>query len=166
MPRRVSLTAAVETACGLLAGAALLAIMLLTAVDVAGRKFLDASMPGSLEMTELLMVTVIFAALPLVSLHREHVVFDSLDARLPPAWRRVQQAVVELVCGVLLALLAWVLFVKASRMAGFGDVTAQLAVPLAPFVYGMSALCALTAAMHATLAWRTVARADAMSGTA
>ena len=63
-----------ETACGLLSGGALFAIMALTFFDVGGRKLLDNSIPGSLELTELLMVVVIFAALPLVSarpwLHR------------------------------------------------------------------------------------------------
>ena len=53
-----------------------------TLVDVGGRKVLSASVPGSLELTELLMVVVIFAGLPLVSLRGEHVVFDSLDAVL------------------------------------------------------------------------------------
>jgi TRAP-type C4-dicarboxylate transport system permease small subunit len=38
------------------------------------------------------MVVVIFAGLPLVSLHGEHVVFDSLDPLLPPWLRRLQQA--------------------------------------------------------------------------
>ena len=56
-----------ETASGLLAGVALFAIMVLTFLDVGGRKLLDHSITGSLEMTELLMVVVIFGALPLVS---------------------------------------------------------------------------------------------------
>ncbi len=40
---------------------------------------MSTSLTGSLELTDLLMVIVIFAALPLVSIRREHVVFDSLD---------------------------------------------------------------------------------------
>ena len=68
-----------ESLCSLLAAVALFAIMWLTLVDVTGRKLLSASLPGSLELTELLMVVVIFAGLPLVSLRGEHVVFDSLD---------------------------------------------------------------------------------------
>ena len=77
-----------ETLCGLLAGVALFAIMALTLADVAGRKLLSQSIPGALEVTEILMVVVIFAALPLVSLHGEHVVFDSLDPLLPRWLRR------------------------------------------------------------------------------
>ncbi len=53
-----------ETLCGLLSGTALFAIMALTFFDVAGRKLLSNSIPGSLELTELLMVVVIFGALP------------------------------------------------------------------------------------------------------
>jgi hypothetical protein len=50
-----------ELLCGVLAGAALFAIMVLTFFDVLGRKIIDRSITGSLEMTELLMVIVIFA---------------------------------------------------------------------------------------------------------
>ena len=41
------------TLCGLLSGGALFAIMGLTFFDVLGRKLLDNSIPGSLEVTEL-----------------------------------------------------------------------------------------------------------------
>lgn len=143
--------------CGVLAAAALFAIMLLTLFDVGGRKLADASIPGSLEVTELLLVLVIFAGLPLVSLHGEHVVFDSLDRWLPPRVRRVQQAVVDLFCLVALAGIAWLMWDKAGQMAGFGDTTAQLRLPLGPFVYLMSVLCAITAAVHALLVVRPVA---------
>ena len=88
-----------STLCGVLAALALFGIMALTLVDVSGRKLLSSSVTGSLELTELLLVIVIFAGLPLVSLQGEHVVFDSLDPLLPPWLRRAQQIVVDaLVC--------------------------------------------------------------------
>ena len=142
---------------GLLAALALFGIMMLTAVDVSGRKFLDASVPGSLELTELLMVVVIFAGLPLVSRQGEHVVFDSLDPWIPPALRRLQQALVDALCAALLLGLAWLMWSKGVEMAGYGETTAQLKLPVYPFVWLMSALCALTAAVHAMLVWRPVA---------
>lgn len=145
-----------STLCGLLAALALFAIMLLTFVDVMGRKFLSASVTGSLELTELLMVVVIFAGLPLVSIKGEHVVFDSLDPWVPATLRRVQQAAVDLLCVALLLGLAWLMWVKAGQMHEYGDTTGQLKLPLSPFVYLMSLLCAVTAAVHALLAWRPV----------
>lgn len=135
--------------CGVLAAAALFGIMALTLVDVLGRKLWSTSLPGALELTELLMVAVIFASLPLVSLHGEHVLFDSFDARLSPQLRRFQQALVNVLCAALLAGLAWLMWTKAGQMASYGDITAQLKWPVAPFVYAMAVLCALAAAVHA-----------------
>jgi TRAP-type C4-dicarboxylate transport system permease small subunit len=137
--------------CGLLAGVALFAIMALTLFDVLGRKLLSRSIPGSLELTEILMVVVIFAALPLVSLHGEHVVFDSLDHLLPRWLRRLQQALVDLACAGALAGLAWLMWDKAAAMASYGDTTAQLQLPLGPFVQLMAVLCAVTALIHLLL---------------
>jgi TRAP-type C4-dicarboxylate transport system permease small subunit len=81
-----------ESLCGALAAIALFAIMALTFFDVLGRKLLSNSITGSLELTELLMVVVIFGALPLVSRRGEHVEFDSLDPYLPMWLRRASSA--------------------------------------------------------------------------
>lgn len=150
-----------ERACGLLAALALFAIMLLTLVDVTGRKLASHSLPGSLELTELLMVVVIFAGLPLVSLRGEHVVFDSLDPLLPQPVRRLQQRVVDLACGGALGAVAWLMAGKAAQLAEYGDTTAQLHLPQAPFVMLMSVLLALAAAVHLMLAaWPTMPPGD------
>ena len=146
-----------ESLCGLLAAVALFGIMVLTLIDVTGRKLISTSVPGSLEMTELLMVVVIFAGLPLVSLSGEHVVFDSLDPLIPTAVKRVQQAVVELICAAALLGVGWLMWVKGNQMIEYGDISAQLKLPLGPFVWIMSALCAVTAVVHGMLVFRPVA---------
>jgi TRAP-type transport system small permease protein len=140
-----------ERCCSLLAAAALFAIMVLTLVDVSGRKAISTSVPGALELTELLMVVVIFAGLPLVSLRGEHVVFDSLDAFLPSRLQRIQTAVMDFVCAAALAGVAWLMWSKAGQIAGFGDTTAALKIAQAPFVYLMSVLCGVTALIHLLL---------------
>ena len=142
---------ALTTLCGVMAALGLFAIMLLTLVDVSGRKLLDSSLPGSLELTELLMVCVIFAALPLVSLRGEHVTFDSLDALMPRWLRRVQQVLVEVLSATLLGGLAWVMWVKAGQISESGQTTAQLLLRVDVVVYAMALLLALTALMHAWL---------------
>ena len=139
-----------ETTCGLLAGIALFGIMALTFFDVGGRKFLSHSITGSLELTELMMVIVIFAALPLVSLRGEHVVFDSLDHYLPPFVRTVQRVLVQGVCGAALLGLGVLMWQTGGNYLESGETTAQLAIPKAPFIYGMSVLCFLTGMIHLT----------------
>jgi TRAP-type C4-dicarboxylate transport system permease small subunit len=146
-----------EWLCGTLAALALFAIMILTLVDVSGRKAISQSVPGSLEMTELLLVVTIFAGLPLVSLAGEHVVFDSLDPWLPAPVRRIQGVCIDLVCAISLLGVAWVMWGMADARAADGETTAQLKLLIAPFVYGMSILCAVTAAVHLMLVMRPVA---------
>ncbi len=145
-----------STLCGVLAALALFALMLLTLVDVSGRKLLSTSVTGSLEVTELLLVVVIFAGMPLVSLRGEHVVFDSLDKLMPPALLRAQELIVDALCAAALFGVAWLMWTKAGNMIEYGDQTAQLALPLGPFVYLMSVLCGLTAAVHGLLMLRPV----------
>ena len=140
-----------ERACGALAGLALFAIMVLTLADVLGRKLFGHSLPGALELTEIGMVLVIFAALPLVSLKREHVVFDSLDPLLSPPLRRIQQRAVDALCALTLAAMAVLMAAKAGDLAQYGDTTAQLRLPLWVFVGGMALCCGLAAAVHG---WR------------
>lgn len=137
-----------ETLCGTLSGLALFAIMVLTFLDVSGRKMLANSITGSLELTELLMVVVIFGALPLVSLKGEHVVFDSLDAVLPRVVRKIQQGLIHLFCAALLFGLAYLMWQTGGDFAATGETTAQLKIPKAPFIQGMGVLCGLTGLVH------------------
>lgn len=137
-----------ETLCGLMAGTALFGIMALTFFDVGGRKLLSHSITGSLELTELLMVVVIFAALPLVSLRGEHVVFDSLDHYLPQSVQTVQRVLVQGLCGAALLGLGYLMWQTGGNFVESGETTAQLAIPKAPFIYGMSVLCVITGLVH------------------
>jgi TRAP-type transport system small permease protein len=137
-----------ELLCGLLSGIALFAIMALTFFDVLGRKLLSNSIPGSLEITELLMVVVIFGALPLVSRRGEHVEFDSLDPYLPMWFRRLQAVLVHLLCAAVLLGLGWLMWRTGGQFAETGETTAQLKILKAPFIYGMGILCAITGLVH------------------
>jgi TRAP-type C4-dicarboxylate transport system permease small subunit len=97
------------------------------------------------------MVVVIFAGLPLVSLAGEHVVFDSFDPWLPRAARRVQGLLVDGACAAALAGIAWLMWIKGAQMLEYGETTAQLKLLKAPFVFGMSVLCGITALVHLLL---------------
>lgn len=157
---------ALELLCGLLAAAALFVIMALTFLDVLGRKLADNSIPGSLEMTEMLMVVVIFASLPLVSLRGEHVLFDSLDPYLPAPVLRAQKGIVHLLLAALLLALAWLMWNTAGEFLASGETTAQLRVPKAPFVYGMALACGVAGLVHIALIFQPAPEPAEGEGTA
>jgi TRAP-type transport system small permease protein len=133
---------------GLAAAASLFSMMVLTFIDVFSRKFLGFSIRGSLELTELLMLAVIFMGLPLASLKGEHVFFDLLDHLLPERLRRLQAAIANTICVVILSGAAWLVWQRAGRTVSMGDTTAQLQIGIGPFHYSAAVLLALTALMH------------------
>lgn len=154
-----------EIFCGTISGLALFAIMVLTFLDVSGRKMLSQSITGSLELTELLMVVVIFGALPLVSLKGEHVIFDSLDVLLPRLVRKIQQGLTHLVCAALLFGLAYLMWQTGGEFAVTGETTAQLKIAKAPFIQGMGVLCGLTGLVHLVKVFRSETENAAEGGT-
>ncbi|MBL8388066.1 MAG: TRAP transporter small permease [Hydrogenophaga sp.] len=136
---------------GLMAAMALFSLMWLTMVDVSGRKFFNHSVPGGLELTEILMVVVIFGALPLVSWRNEHVVFDSLDPYIPEWLRDVQARLVHLTCAGTFAFLAYLMTTRAQRFAEYGDTTVHLQLSMSPIAWLMSGLLLVTAIAHLVL---------------
>lgn len=133
---------------GLMAAMALFTIMWLTLIDVTGRKFFNHSVPGGLEITEILLVVVIFGALPLVSWRGEHVVFDSLDPYIPDWLHRLQQRLVHAVCAVVFAFMARLMVQRADRFSEYGDITVHLQLPLSPVAWMMAAFLLVTALVH------------------
>lgn len=142
-----------ERLLGYVAAFGLFGMMVLTFADVVGRKFI-VSIPGSLEITELLMLVVIFVGLPLASLKGEHVFFDLLDQFLPEGLRRIQAVLANAICAALLLGAAWLVWGRAGRTASQGDITAQLQLPVAPFHYMAACLLLLTGLMHLLLMFR------------
>jgi TRAP-type C4-dicarboxylate transport system permease small subunit len=153
-----------DTVCSLISGIALFAIMVLTFFDVTGRKLLDNSITGSLELTELLMVVVIFGALPLVSRKGEHVVFDSLDSFWPKGFVKFQKSLVNLLCSIAMLALGWLMLSTGIDFASFGETTAQLKISKAPFIMGMGLMCALAGIVHLILVFRPLGEDEESEG--
>ena len=125
-----------------------MALMLLTFVDVVARYVFNRPVRGAFEVTELMLVTLIFAGLPLVSHGDEHVTMDFIDRMLPP---RAVDALVRLVHALVAAMfffLTWQMLIKAGRISAYGDTTDVLRITVGPFVYFMAAMIALTALVH------------------
>lgn len=132
------------------AGAAVLlfSLMILTTADVIGRYIFNRPLRGAFEITELLLLTLIFAGLPLASRADEHVTLDFIDMTLGPGGRRALRRLVDALCGLIILGLAWRVWIKAGKIAGYGDTTEVLRVPVGPFVHFMALMVAVTGIVH------------------
>jgi len=122
--------------------------MLLTFVDVVARYLFNRPIRGGFEMTELVLLVLIFAGLPLVSHADEHVTMDFIDRMLPERAVAILIRVVHALVAAVFFFLTWQVLIKAARIAGYGDTTDVLRITVGPFVYFMAAMIFLTALVH------------------
>src|SRR5262249_36523696 len=121
---------------------------LLTAVDVLARYWLRMPVRGAFEVTELMLVVLIFAGLPLVAFSDEHAVMDFVDRLLSARGQRALLRGVQLVNAAFMFLLAWLMLLKADRIWAYRDATDVLRILYGPFVYFMAATLALAGLIH------------------
>jgi TRAP-type C4-dicarboxylate transport system permease small subunit len=133
---------------GAAASAILLAMMFLTVVDVVARYGFNRPLRGAFEVTELMLLVLIFAGLPLVSFSEEHAVMDFIDRVLGPRALRALARVVQVLSAALMALIAWLVWLKADRIWAYRDATDVLRIVYGPFVYFMAVALALAGAIH------------------
>lgn len=138
-----------DAALGFAASAILFALMMITFVDVIGRYLFNRPLQGAFEITELMLLVLIFAGLPLVSHADEHVTMDFIDGLLGPAGRKVAIGISHFVVAATLIGLAWLVWLKAGKIGAYGDTTDVLKIVIAPFVYFMSLMIGLSGLIHA-----------------
>ena len=123
-------------------------MMVLTFFDVVGRYLLNRPIRGAFEITELGLLVLIFAGLPLVSHADEHVTMDFIDRLLPDAGRRLVVRAVHAICAAVMFFLTWQVWIKAGKISSYGDTTDVLKITVGPFVYFMALAILLTGLVH------------------
>src|SRR5581483_4855877 len=116
---------------GVIAAVVLFVLMVLTCADVIGRYFFSSPVFGAFEITEMLLASLIFLGLPLVTLRNEHVTVDVLDPITTDRMFRMEHIIACMVGFVSTGYLAWRLLVRAMNMDAAGETTAQLKFKLA-----------------------------------
>ena len=138
----------VEALLGVAASAILFAMMTLTVVDVVARYVFNRPVRGAFEVTELMLLILIFAGLPLVSFTDEHAVMDFIDRLLGPRGQRRLLRLVQVLNAAFMFLLAWLVWLKADRIWAYRDATDVLRILYGPFVYFMAVALALAGVIH------------------
>jgi TRAP-type C4-dicarboxylate transport system permease small subunit len=134
---KTPLDAAVRRCVGVANGiglVALVAMTLVTVVDVAGRYLLNRPLPGALELSELLMVFLVFGCFAYTELQNGHVDVDVLVNRFPPWGRAVCEALAALLSTGFWGVVAWRTAVRALDIRAAGETSTILGLPIWPFV--------------------------------
>ncbi len=122
------------------AGAAALTIMmLLTFLNVTGRKFLNSPIVGAVEMTELLMGLIVFFGIAHTTYSRSHVTVDIITSHLPGRTRQALALVAQILSTTFAAVVSWRLWIVANESLSDNLLTQVWELPVYPVAYLMAA---------------------------
>lgn len=136
---------------------AMLALTSITVVDIVMRRFFSAPLAFSYEVTQLLVVVIVFCSIPYATSMTRHVSIEVLTDRFPPRYRHLIRTTGDLFCTVVLALIGWQAFSKGMYEHTIGTITGEMEIPLYPFYFvvsGGACIAAITLLIHTSSACR------------
>ncbi len=113
-------------------------MMLVTFFDVIGRYIFNSPIPGGFEITELLLASIIFLGLPMVTADNGHVNVDLLDSVIPKWLKSIQNKLINVLSVFAFGVMAWMLWQFAMRTYQYQDTTSVLEIPYAGLVFLMA----------------------------
>lgn len=122
---------------------ALFFMMALTTVDVAGRYLFNAPIIGVFEITEFLVLILIFSFIGYAQAGKAHVSVDLLVAQFPRKLQVITDLFTHTICLTLMGLITWMGVRRALELMAVGGVSPNLKVPAYPFVFFLSLGCAV-----------------------
>lgn len=125
-----------------IAAGAIVAMMLLTTLDIVLRSF-RRPIPGAYELVGLLGSVAISFSLAYTSMERGHIAVEFLVRRFSRPTQALIDAGNALIGSLLFAVIAWQSAVYGSDLFVKGVVSLTIQVPIYPFIFGVAAGCAL-----------------------
>ena len=126
--------------------AIVVAMMLLTFVDVVGREVFASPLSSAPELTAIGLAALVYLGLPRVVARREHITVSLLAALFRGRVDDVRAILVSLLMVALCAILAWRLWIHGQHLGA--EVMMFLDFRKALLSYGMSVLAAIAALVH------------------
>lgn len=129
---------------------ALLTMVVLTFLDVIGRRFFNTPVYGAHDVTEHLMAVIVFCGLPLLTARHGHLSVDLFDRFLLRPGLRWWHRLVALGMAAVLAIISYQYVLAAMEAASIHEISQELSIPRG-VMYGFIALTSGLAAVAAVL---------------
>lgn len=113
---------------------ALVAMMLITCVDVVFRRF-GIAIFGAVEIVSFMATIVLACAMPITDLEHGHVGVDMLVRKFKPRTQALYSGVGNLFAGTLFALVCWQMFLYGNVIKDSGEVSMSLGFPIYILIY-------------------------------
>ena len=120
---------------GYIAAVILGIMMMLTVVDVFFRYVLNTPLTGAIEVSELLMVVLVFPALGWIAIERSHIRVDLLVSTWPPRVQLIVEIIILLLTLGTFVIITWQSILESRQV---DMTTSLLSIPEAPFHWVMT----------------------------
>ena len=117
----------------------------ITVIDVFGRYLLGSPLPGTTEITEIILGLLIYIGLPYICRNEEHVSVSLFSNYLNKSFLKVQKVLVNLTVFILLCIIAAQLYRHGIDLYSYNEITTYLEIPKAPIAFSMALLTMLAA---------------------
>ncbi|MFC1580863.1 TRAP transporter small permease [Thermodesulfobacteriota bacterium] len=116
-------------------------MMILTILDVVLRKMASKSILGTVELTEFMLVILVFFALAQTETLDGHVKVDLIMSRFSKRVQSIMDMITQFVCFILSLLITWSSLDYSEKMRLSEEVTQDLLIPIYPFIYFVALGC-------------------------
>jgi TRAP-type C4-dicarboxylate transport system permease small subunit len=113
----------------------LFAMMMITISDVFLRKFTNTSILGTVELTEFMMVIVVFCSLAQCEVDDGHIRVDLIMNKFNSKIQGYVDSITQILSTILFILMSTSIYHHAVSMKASGEITMDLGIPLYPFIY-------------------------------
>lgn len=120
---------------GLLGAFTMIGLMMLTVADVFLRKFFNSPILGSFELTEFLLVVLVFFAIPWAAFKKSNVKVDLIVGKFPLRLQAAFNSITCLLSLIITAFCGWYTIPQAIYMLKLGKVSDMLDIPYYPFYF-------------------------------
>jgi TRAP-type C4-dicarboxylate transport system permease small subunit len=125
---------ALSSLLGQAGGLILLCMMVLTVCDVIGRYVFNSPITGAYEVTETMMVTVVFFFIAFTQAEKAHIAVDLVIIRLPDKIRVLIQVITHLLSLCIFLLIVWMNIRRCLELMARSEHTPIIHVPISPFI--------------------------------
>jgi TRAP-type C4-dicarboxylate transport system permease small subunit len=116
----------------ILAAVSIAVLMIINFTDIIGTKFFLRSVPGTLDISEELMVLLTLLPIAFVALERGHIRITLLEGRLPRAVRFVLQIIQYVIATLITGFITWRVFVQFQKTLEVVQLKEGLDLPIWP----------------------------------
>ncbi|GAB6272374.1 MAG: TRAP transporter small permease [Smithellaceae bacterium] len=121
----------------IIAGIAVIAMMLLSTADVVLRQF-GKPIPGTYELVGFLGTIVVSFALGFTSLEKGHIAVELLVSKLPLRTQLAIETFTNLFSFLIFGLMTYQAVIYTLDIRKSGEVSSTLQMPIYPFIFGMA----------------------------